>query len=215
MEESFGLRYKQPGWSPINELKIRATWDQITDMHAAHLQLGDFYWEKTDYSPVWKIITKLTRGILHQASDWDDNDRMHDYIVTQLGHSNGETLLGETFPFPSKRRYTWHYPEVFSTREAYENWVWPIRRVLWSRLIETTKPNRVLCYGKGTKQTHWKKLREVFSGCAWQAILGGKGSAARYSPDTQVFLLPFFGYKQYQLEDLQEIIRYATGSPAS
>jgi len=87
MEESLGPRPSNPGWTAEWELEVRSHWDAIMDVREAHVQLQDAYWERRNYSQVWRHMAKLARGLLHHAADWQDTDFAHTYVVDHPGRS--------------------------------------------------------------------------------------------------------------------------------
>jgi len=82
------------------------------DARAASETIGERYWERRDYSQVWKVMAKLALGILHDAQDWNSRDCAHEYVVNKLGRSDGETFLGEAMPLPAKSRKHWPFDNL-------------------------------------------------------------------------------------------------------
>ena len=122
------------------------------DLRQAHIQLEDFYWERKSYTYVWKVMAQLARGILHKAKDWKNRSKRHDYVINQLGRSTGETFLGEAMPLPASNMREWPYTELFPSREAYQEEIWPLRRAMWTELVQEHKPKYMICYGMGVRK---------------------------------------------------------------
>lgn len=147
IEEGFGGRLSNPGWSVQRELDARARWDSITDARDACADLEDRYWERRNYSRVWRNAAKLARAIIEDADDWLDTDVAHDYVIRSLGRSTGETLLGELFPLPAVGLHHWPYRSRWADREEYRRALWPTRRRLWRDRLAQSKARLVICYG--------------------------------------------------------------------
>ncbi len=175
-EEGLGPRPGKPGWTPEWELHTRTAWDALMDLHQAHLLLEDFYWERKSYTYVWKVMAHLARGILLQAKDWKNRTKRHDYIVTQLGRSTGETFLGEAMPLPASNTREWPYPDLFPSREAYRDEIWPLRRSVWAELVDEHKPKYMICYGMGPNKAWWLRYQEIFPGTHWELLADGQNS---------------------------------------
>ena len=202
IEESLGKRYKAEHWSYEWELRLRSSWSPVMDMRTAHEMLRDPYWESVNLSYVWVAMAQLARGILHQASDWGDLDRANQYVVNDLGRSAGETLLGDALPLPKRFRKHWPYHDLFPSREEYEQVVLPYRIKFWRRLIERHHPRVVICYG-GV----WYK-NENSLGKDWERIKTGILTST-VSPNTQVYLMPFFKADMCKDENLAAVIAHA------
>jgi len=136
IEEGLGKRYKAEHWSYEWEIRMRASWSPVMDLHAAHEMLKDHYWDSGQCSWVWVVMAQLAPGILHRASDWMDSDQANHYIINELGRSTGATLLREALPLPKHYRRHWPYQELYPDREDYKQAVLPYRIDLWMRLIE-------------------------------------------------------------------------------
>lgn len=151
IEEGFGGRLAVPGWSVQQELNARSQWEAIQDARDAHVKLEDHYWLRRNYSRVWRNAAKLTRALVGHAADWLDTDIAHDYVVSSLGRSNGETLLGELFPLPAVGLHHWPYGTRWADREVYRRALWPERRKLWQQVLEQSKARVVICYGSDVR----------------------------------------------------------------
>ncbi len=147
IEEGFGGRLSRRGWSVQEELDARGGWESIADARDAHTDLEDRYWERRDYSRVWRNAAKLARAIIRRADDWLDTDIAHAYVVESLGRSDGETFLGELFPLPAVGLEHWPYESRWADREAYRQALWVERRKLWREHVAQSKARVVICYG--------------------------------------------------------------------
>ena len=101
IEESLGKRTDEPDVLPAAELRVRSRWQPVMDVRLAHEQLDDPYWERRDYSSVWRVMAQLTLAIALNIQDWRDAGLVHRYVIERLGHKGGETFLGELFPLPA------------------------------------------------------------------------------------------------------------------
>ena len=206
-EESLGKRPGNAEWSPEWELKIRATWPKVIDVRNAHEQLKAPYWNRRNYSQVWKVMAQLARGILQQAPDWMNTDLGHQYVINNLGREHGETFLGETLPLPASSMSHWPYTELFSNRDEYVHVIWPKKKLMWAHLVMQHEPKIVICYGKGPGGTWWGRYKEIFQGLSWRPLEDNRLYSAQFQKKTRVYLTPFFGQGQYRKTDLAAIIR--------
>lgn len=209
-EESLGKRKDNTYWSPGWELNIRASWTPVIDLKTAHRQLKDYYWNRKNYSQVWKVMAKLTRGIIHKNENWNDSDLAHEYVVSKLGRFCRDTFLGEIMPLPSPTLSDWPYKELFPNRDIYDETVWPDRKVMWSELVGKHKPKIIICYGKGSEEKHWDKCKEIFQKASWEEdVIKDRILTASIQDKTRLYLTPFFGQGQYRISDLEELILHA------
>jgi len=191
-EEGLGGRARSPGWSPEWEVDLRSRWQPVMDARQAHRQLKDHYWERRDYSGVWRMAAKLARGILTRAGDWLDTDRAHEYVISELGRSHGDTFLGDLLPLPAKDLGHWPYSSVFKDRRSYEASVRHQRIAEWGRLIRQEAPLAVCCYGQGNRGAQWDHYRALAPGASWHQLRRGRVERA-IQGQTSIYLLPFLG----------------------
>jgi len=205
MEESLGPRPGNPGWTVEWELEVRSQWDPIMDVREAHVQLQDAYWERRNYSQVWRFMAKLARGLLHRAPDWRDTNLAHTYVIDHLGRARGKTLLGEAMPLPAASVGHWPYAALFPKREKYWEDVWPMRRDLWHRLIRAHRPRFLIAYGK----RYWPYHQELLGGIEWQDLASGQIRCAIMPHGGRAYLLPFMGQGALRSSALAAIIEDA------
>jgi hypothetical protein len=183
IEEGFGRRLSNPGWDVQRELEVRAQWTPVMDARAAHLTLDDRYWERRNYSMVWRNAAKLARGIVLGQSDWRDTDLAHDYVVASLGRTTGDTFLGELFPLPAVGIEEWPYSGRWKVRAEYRSDTWSSRLHLWQSLLADSPAKAVICYGSAVR----KYANELFNTQSTTGIradnIGGK----------RVVFAPFIG----------------------
>jgi len=202
MEESLGKRPGFTNWTAIQELEIRATWNRVMDVRDAHVQLGDHYWLRRNYSQVWKFMVQMARGLLHREANWRDTQRAHEYVIQMLGLSDGETLLGEVMPLPASSIGDWPYAGLFETRDVYWSAVWPKRRKMWCELIQNYQPRFIVAYSK----RYWNAYRELLGEDGWESIVDRKIIKKVISPKVWAYLLPFLGQGALRKDDLAAII---------
>lgn len=206
-EEGLGQRDHEPDWSPQAELKARTGWAPVMDARMASETIKERYWERRDYSQVWKVMAKLALGVLHRAEDWNSPSRIHEYVVTALGRSDGETFLGEVMPLPAKGRRLWHFGGLYTGRDAYEENEWPRRLALWRSLLTEHRPAIVICYGRGNRDAQWDRYRAILG--VPVVTLASKRSMTSEDDQPLAYLMPFFGNGQCRAGDIEEVIQHA------
>jgi hypothetical protein len=186
IEEGFGGRLAKPGWSVQRELDERANWPDIADAREAGRAIQDHYWERRNYSMVWRNAAKLARAIIEGAGDWQNTDLAHQYVVEKLGRFAGETFLGELFPLPAIGLHHWPYASRWKDRDEYRAALWHGRRELWLQELEAAKPRLVICYGSdvrpyacelfGCKERRGVYAHETSARVVFAPFIGGRTS---------------------------------------
>jgi hypothetical protein len=199
IEEGFGGRLSNPGWTVQRELDARAGWKEIEDAAEAGRTLEDHYWERRNYSRVWRNAAKLARALVDNASDWSDTNVAHEYVVEKLGRFGGDTFLGELFPLPAIGLEHWPYGGRWSDRDEYREELWDDRRTQWQRLLAASSPKLIICYGTDVRSY----ACELF-GCQEQRGVYVHTAAAR------IVFAPFIGGRTSRAL-LQEIVDAARG----
>lgn len=210
MEESLGPRPSFDDWTPELELKIRSQWPRVVDVRKAHEDLRDHYWERRNYSQVWRFAAQIARGFLEGAEDWQDTNKAHQYVVEKLGRIKGETLLGDIMPLPAARMTDWPYRMLYPGREAYWTQVWPLRKRLWRDLIRSQSPRVVIAYGKG----NWVSYRDIFGVDDWHVLVPNRIEIS--TQFNQAFVLtPFLGQGAVRKADIAELMEWLDFSGAA
>lgn len=118
------------------------------------------------------------------------------YQQEQLGKRNGETLVAELMPYPSRRASDWPkiYEQRFTTRPDYLSGLAPKRRDLLRNTLQSSPRELIVCYGKA----HWDHYRAMFDlssrpGPVPQIEIGDWGSA-------RVVLAPHFCSRSFNSE---------------
>jgi hypothetical protein len=183
IEEGFGGRLRTPHWSVERELEARSRWDPVMDARDACETLEDRYWERRDYSPVWRNAAKISRALVEDAADWQDVDLAHQYVVEQLGRRHGQTFLGELFPLPAIGLDHWPYQARWPDRASYRLEVWPGRLDLWRDAIAAAPARTVICYGAEAR----RYAAEAFD------VDRGRGIASATVNGRRIVMAPFIG----------------------
>ena len=144
----------------------------------------------------------MARGLLHREVNWRDTQRAHEYVIQQLGRSDGETLLGEVMPLPASSIGEWPYAGLFENWDVYWSVVWLKRREMWRDLIQSYQPRFIVIYGK----RYWDAYRELLGEDGWESIVDQKIMKKEISPKVWAYLLPFLGQGALRKEDLAAII---------
>ncbi len=152
IEEGFGGRLSRRDWTVQRELDVRASWEDTMDARLACETLQDDYWNRRNYSRVWRNAAKLARGIVEDGSDWLDTDQAHRYVVSELGRTNRSTFLGELFPLPALGLDDWPYASRWSDRADYRGELWPLRKMMWQQRVREFRPRFVICYGVNVRR---------------------------------------------------------------
>ncbi len=200
MEEGFGGRLTRPGWSEQRELDIRATWPAITSARVACATLGDDYWNRRNYSRVWRNGGKLYRAMIEGAADYLDTNLAHEYVRDRLGQAGGGTFWGELFPLPAVGLEHWPYRARWLDRNVYRRALWWRRRQLWRARLHEHRPRLVICYGADVRSY----AAELF---------GVRAQPGLYAEDvngTRVVFAPFIGGRCSN-KSLTAIVRAAVG----
>jgi hypothetical protein len=151
------------------ELRRRFEGGVLEELRHAHLRIfgadNPWFGPKPQLQSTWRrlMLTVLAaQGRHHNKQD------LRDYQTRELGTLDGETLLAELFPLPSKNLGTWRYaalpgiPEL-ADRIEYAK-VWRDRRViLFRNLVRDHRPVAIVAYGKG----RWPAYKEVFQQADW------------------------------------------------
>ncbi len=194
MEEGLDETY------PIDK-NLRWRLDNFTqpfDTMSNHLQ-APWIMKNAAGSPVlprtqtWPTMAKIARART-RADDWQDLDEAKNFVLTQLGTDQGQTLLLELLPLPMSHHNGWldifdeHFPGGIA---AFREDMLPRRINLLKDLISDRKPSTVICYGKA----NWKHYEKIFPGATWMYHQLDEKTWAKKSKlgDTTVLLTPFFG----------------------
>ena len=200
LEESLGKRPSMREWTPIKELKIRAGWPAVLDVKRAHQTLQDDYWNRRNYSSVWRFAAKLTVGILYPQISWNDTHVVHKYVINKLGREDGETLLSEVMPFPAKNLSDWPFISIYSDRKKYMDEMLPMRVILWKNMLCRHRPSVLFAYGK----QYWSHYKGLFGLGGWKKV--SKKIESKKVDESFVYLMPFFGNGQLSNQDVEAVI---------
>jgi hypothetical protein len=183
IEEGFGGRLRAPHWSVERELETRSHWDPVMDARDACETLQDRYWERRDYSPVWRNAAKIARALIEDAADWQDTELAHEYVIDQLGRRHGKTFLGELFPLPTIGLDHWPYKARWQDRATYRREIWPRRGDLWREVVAAAPAMTVICYGAEAR----RYASEAFG------VESGRGIVAATVNGRRIVMAPFIG----------------------
>lgn len=208
MEEGIG---GQAGLAQVeqNILTRAAHFQSVEDLATSHDHFDYDVRVQNKFTHVWLWMAKLTRALLHQASDWQDVQQAKDYIRTKLGRANGETLLTELLPLPALGLGHWIY-EDWASREVYTREILPIRQQQLRQLINTYKPRYMLAYGS-QYHPYYKHLLPTDTN--WIKLADTKRIEIGYNGQTAFVLMPFFGQGALGTADAQRLIDYLASHP--
>jgi len=127
------------------------------------------------------------------------------YQQNRLGKRDGETLVAELMPYPSRRANDWPeiYSQRFADRKSYLEGLAPKRIQLLRDILRTPQRELIVCYGKG----HWSHYRSIF-GLTPEFDSSNKFELITWG-STRVVLTPHFATRAFnsdaQLADFSKI----------
>jgi len=154
-------------------------------------------------SQVWLFMAKIALA-LNGDPEWHEPERVHRYVLDELGAPAGNTLLTELLPLPRKRDQQWPsmYSRWFPDSSTYENQTKPGRIQRLRCLMEAHRPRVVFAYGS----RHWTAYEDAFTNTGgWQEFAGprAKMRAGKLQASGGVaVLLPFLGNGQFSTGDV-------------
>jgi hypothetical protein len=207
----------EEGWGKCSEcearenLKPRSRFEPVMDLFEAHLTLKEDHAAidieaKKSFTPVWVYKAKLMLGIAG-IKDWSDNKSNRkvilkdakNYIRFKLGRRDGDTFLTELSPIPTKRTADLNWMDAFCRADSRLIEKTESRTKKLMRLLEESKPSRVICYGKRADEFG------ALLGVQWHSI-NAQGRILS-SSDGRCLLLPFFGNGQMSHSDIQTLVQ--------
>ncbi len=143
------------------DLRIRSRFDRVMDLKEAHTGIAGaerlFDPARTKCQRTWRPMCDL---MLRREGTTSTCETRNQYQATNLGRKNGDTLLCELLPYPSRNASAWTYSERFDTREAYRRAMLPRRTRLLRGVISEAKRSLIVCYGK----SDWRQFEALFEG---------------------------------------------------
>lgn len=140
-------------------LKTWNEWEreELEDLRDFQEEIGIDEWfgenpkSQDTWNPLIRVLLAIKRGTQEEA----DLDKVKRYQSEKLGRKNGETLLLELLPLPSKSTDKWIYDEYseieyLQSRERY--------RI--KDLIKDNSPKFVVFYGISNKE-HYKEIADT------------------------------------------------------
>jgi hypothetical protein len=85
------------GGDLAREIRIRATWNEVEDVHRTRESLG---LSMRGQHPTWYSMSRVVLK-LNGARDWSETAVARDYKEMRLATTDGETFLTEVMPFPA------------------------------------------------------------------------------------------------------------------
>ena len=190
----------------IENLKARATFEEVMDLRDAHIRLK----EKGKYidmevnpphTQVWQYMAKIMRACSGHK-DWANLKAADEYVRYKLGRADGETFLTELSPFPSKKVGgkigTKKWKELFKELDPELEDKLERRKNRLKEVLTENASSLIICYG-----TKWAKDFADALGVQWQAISPkvSIGAGGRY------LLLPFLGVGHISHQLIEELLQ--------
>jgi hypothetical protein len=194
------------GMTPDDEsynLKARSRFDTIMDLHRAHLLLQENgrpidIKHNPPSTQVWQYMAKIMLARRNEFECAPENREavvknrkaVHHYIGHKLGRAGNETFLTELKPFPQRAAHLGDLQARFQAADpSLETKISARRAALRGLLKNRDDRQLVICYGAAAGwRNQFESLLDVKFG-----PLAAKSKIEK-SPDSQVILLPFFGY---------------------
>lgn len=167
------------------------TWDEmgreeLEDLRGFQEEIGIDEWfgenpkSQNTWNPLIRILLAIEKGTQEEA----DLDKVKQYQSEKLGRTDGETLMLELLPLPSKSTDKWIYDEYsgiecLQSRERYEEKTRQARKDHIKDLIKDNSPKFVVFYGISNKE-HYKEIADTnfkevhFPNSDKRAFLGSK-----------------------------------------
>jgi hypothetical protein len=178
-------------------LKARASFEKIMDLHKAHLLLqrgGQTIDIELNPPPTrtWRWMAKIMRANEGNA-DWNDLKLAEEFVRTRLGRTsrnmNRSTFLTELSPIPARgtndKNWMLEFKHSVPDLDA-------LLRKRKERLRELAEgASLVFCYGNGSNRA--PRFADLL-GIEWQSLT----SEISISRDSRRLLLPFFGFRQHK-----------------
>ncbi len=184
------------GGDLAREIRIRATWNAVEDVHRTRASLG---LGMRGRHPAWRSMSRIALK-LDGRVDWSETAAVRDYKETRLARADGDTFLTEVMPLPSTTVGEWPYVAPYDTREEYYEKVRPGRMALIRDFVSRYRPSYILCHGK----TNWEFHKQLFPG-DYIPLLAGFMEAAHIG-QSDVVLLPSFSAWDMRISRLGEIV---------
>ena len=184
------------GGDLAREIRIRATWNAVEDVHDTRGSLG---LGMQGQHPTWRSMSRVAMK-LDGRTDWSDTSAVREYKETKLARTDGETFLTEVMPLPSTTVGEWPYLAPYDSREEYYAEVRPGRMELLRDFVSRYRPTYVFCHGKA----NWEFHKELFPG-AYAPLLEGYMETARVGR-SKVVLIPSFSAFDMHISRLGEIV---------
>ncbi len=185
------------------DLRVRSRFERVMDLKDAHNGIAGterlFDPARTKCQRTWRPMCDL---MLRRSGEIPTLEKRNLYQAMKLGRANGETLLCELLPYPSRSASTWTYSARFNSREAYRDVMLPRRIRLLQDAIREAKREAIVCYGK----SDWPHFETLFEG----VNLSDRGPFRTGSlNEMKIVLAPHFSTRQFnsdqQLEALANV----------
>ena len=170
-----------------SELLLRSTYTQYMDLHASFGNELEAFLRNPGRRPTWIAMSAI--ALAHLGTSDPDYADCRKYMLSDLGRSNGKTLLTELLPYPSANIDTWKY-DRFTDRKAYANALLFNRLELLKAIVDAPGRELVVAYGK----SYWDKYKLLFPTCQWSE--SGKFEYGRYR-DARIVLAPHFASRPF------------------
>jgi hypothetical protein len=106
-EEGLGGKMSELDDEAGRNLRARGKWENLMDLHEAHLTLTeqgmpiDITKPRRGSSTVWLWMSRIARAY-EGFTDWRDREKAREYMRSRLGRSTGDTFMTELSPVPKR-----------------------------------------------------------------------------------------------------------------
>lgn len=172
----------------VNNLKARATFDNVMDLYRAHLQLRERgapidFERKIPSTQVWKLMAKIMLA-REGHENWADKGEANEYIRIRLGRFGGDTFMTELSPIPAGHGADKRWIQMFEKKDPDLADKLRKRKQKLKQLLKDSTPRLVICYGHRMAG----EFADVL-GITWVR----RSEQVFTSANQKCLLLPFFG----------------------
>ncbi len=144
----------------LKTIRDRQKFQQVEDSLEAQniLGLSPNQFEYENLQNAWSGMSEI---MLRLEEKPVTPENLHKYRQESLGRSDGSTLLCEFLPLPMPAGTDWAYESLlpdYPSREAYIEWLKPLRFELFRELVNQNLPKVIICFGRQA----WPVYQELF-----------------------------------------------------
>ncbi len=173
------------------ELFLRSTYTPYMDLHESFGDGLNAFLKNPGRRPTWIGMSAI--GLRYKGSSDISYASCRNYMLSELGRANRDSLLTELMPYPSANLNTWSYLDRFKDREKYADELESKRRDLLRDVVNAPARRLIVAYGKG----YWDRYKTLFDDCRWSA--NDNFEYGTYL-EAQVVLAPHFASRPFNGE---------------